>query len=452
MAAIALAGILWLGSGVAQGGTVNAAPDAIAAPQQTPQRTEQRRLPDSVRNAVRRDLARQLRISSGRLRVTKEEFTNWPNSCLGLPSQEELCAQVMVPGWRVEVSNGRQTWIYRTDEQGKLLRLETPLERTQIPPSAVVTAVQQEAARRLNVPVSRLTIVEAQPQTWTDGCLGLPQPNERCMQALVPGWEVMLAARGQRLVYRTTDSGTQVRLNEAASTIPAAELPRSVKQAVTQLAARETGIERSDLRIVKHREIEVNGCLNLPKPAEVCLEIAESGWQVTVAAGKDQRVYHSNGTGSEVRFNRAASQIANDAPVQPTAVLPENTVPLPQGAVFRALTTGGIAGRTFQVTLFSDGRLVQESLTRADGKGAPPAQTRQISPRQIEQFQQLLEKERFAQFDRLDYGGLIGSADVLVITLFSAGGRVRYADSMQSRLPAELQRVIQGWQRVTNGR
>ncbi|MEY2984983.1 MAG: hypothetical protein RLZZ568_1600, partial [Cyanobacteriota bacterium] len=49
----------------------------------------------------------------------------WTDSCLGLAKAGELCAQVITPGWRVEVSDGQTRWIYRTDQRGKIIRLET---------------------------------------------------------------------------------------------------------------------------------------------------------------------------------------------------------------------------------------------------------------------------------------------------------------------------------------
>lgn len=85
-------------------------------------------LPDSIVDAVRLDLSRQTGIAAGRLRVTESSRQSWPNSCLGLPKTNELCAQMIVEGWRVVVSDGRQIWVYRTDARGKVLRLEQKIK------------------------------------------------------------------------------------------------------------------------------------------------------------------------------------------------------------------------------------------------------------------------------------------------------------------------------------
>jgi hypothetical protein len=32
---------------------------------------------------------------------------------------------MITPGWRVEVNDGKKVWIYRTDQRGKNIRLES---------------------------------------------------------------------------------------------------------------------------------------------------------------------------------------------------------------------------------------------------------------------------------------------------------------------------------------
>lgn len=81
-------------------------------------------LPASIVEAVRLDLSRQTGIAAGQLRVTESSRQSWPNTCLGLAKADELCAQMIVEGWRVVVSDGGKIWVYRTDARGKILRLE----------------------------------------------------------------------------------------------------------------------------------------------------------------------------------------------------------------------------------------------------------------------------------------------------------------------------------------
>ncbi|MGB3510183.1 MAG: hypothetical protein WBA93_13285 [Microcoleaceae cyanobacterium] len=81
-------------------------------------------LPNDIADAVRQNLAAQIGISPDKIEVSKASQETWPNTCLGLPKSDELCGQMLVEGWRIVLSNGSDTWIYRTDSKGQLLRIE----------------------------------------------------------------------------------------------------------------------------------------------------------------------------------------------------------------------------------------------------------------------------------------------------------------------------------------
>jgi hypothetical protein len=83
-----------------------------------------RQLPEAVAAAVRQDLSRQTGIAVSKLKVTQSSPQSWPNTCLGLAKADEICGQAIVEGWRVVVSDGRQSWVYRTNFRGNVLRLE----------------------------------------------------------------------------------------------------------------------------------------------------------------------------------------------------------------------------------------------------------------------------------------------------------------------------------------
>nr|WP_322719607.1 hypothetical protein [Nostoc sp. ChiQUE02]MDZ8232645.1 hypothetical protein [Nostoc sp. ChiQUE02] len=194
------------------------------------------RLPRPVANAVLRNLARRQGIFTSQLQIINYNQQTWRNGCLELPQPDEICTQALVSGWRIVVSNGKENWIYHTNNNGRTLRLasaNTPSEN--LPgklPTSVKNAVLQAASRRLQQPISQLTIIEAQQQTWSNGCLNLPGPDENCTEAIGSGWRVVVDAVDQTLVYHTNQTGSAVRLNEKASNstlapvqIPVSELP-----------------------------------------------------------------------------------------------------------------------------------------------------------------------------------------------------------------------------------
>jgi hypothetical protein len=102
-----------------------------------------------------------------------------------------------------------------------------PSDRTaQSLPKIVARRVKQEISRSFNVPVGKLRVTAAQARTW-NGCLGLPDPLALCTTIAIPGWQVIVTAGQRSWVYHTTQNGSQVRLNEAASLTQGSEITPS---------------------------------------------------------------------------------------------------------------------------------------------------------------------------------------------------------------------------------
>lgn len=94
-------------------------------------------------------------------------------------------------------------------------------ESTEIPAAAVLAA-QQWLATQLNVAAEQVQIIEAEQAEWTDSCLGLGGPDESCLQAITPGWRVVLEVSGQRYEVRTDRSGSTIRI--ASPEVPGLEI------------------------------------------------------------------------------------------------------------------------------------------------------------------------------------------------------------------------------------
>ena len=74
---------------------------------------------------VRQMLIQQLQASYDAVEITGVEPQDWPNGCLGLPAADEMCTESLVPGYRVTLAANGQTYIYRTDAEANMIRLET---------------------------------------------------------------------------------------------------------------------------------------------------------------------------------------------------------------------------------------------------------------------------------------------------------------------------------------
>jgi hypothetical protein len=168
-------------------------------------------LPKFIADQVRRDLSRRVRVPLGKLRIRTAQKRTWSDSCLELSRPDEMCAQSLVEGWRVVVTGNRQTWVYHTDREGRILRLVGINEKTL--PASVENAVFADIVARSQVFRSSLKITQAEQRTWSDGCLGLAERGVFCTQVLIPGWRVTVEATGKRWIYRTNLSGTLVKLD-----------------------------------------------------------------------------------------------------------------------------------------------------------------------------------------------------------------------------------------------
>ena len=86
--------------------------------------SQSNQLSPQLANAVLQDLSHKVNIPVVKLKITSYTPKIWSDGCLGLPQPDEFCTQALVHGWHITLSDGRQTWVYRTDQVGRALRLE----------------------------------------------------------------------------------------------------------------------------------------------------------------------------------------------------------------------------------------------------------------------------------------------------------------------------------------
>lgn len=74
---------------------------------------------DNLRSIV----AAQLRVPSEAVAVVAVEAVEWPDACLGAAGPDEMCAQVVTPGYRITLAVAGQEYIYHTDQSAHWSRL-----------------------------------------------------------------------------------------------------------------------------------------------------------------------------------------------------------------------------------------------------------------------------------------------------------------------------------------
>jgi hypothetical protein len=407
-------------------------------------------LPTLVAKTVLQAASERTGLRTSELRIRKSEKI-MTDGCLGLPRPDEACLEFAQQAWEVTVEGGKQTLVYRADRNASQVRLkegETDIGKTNLPQS-IADAVLKVASDQLNVPNSQLKITKVEKQTWTDSCLGLPSPVERCMARLTPGWRVVVEGRRQSQVYRTNSFGSQVRAEDVAVEPPRnGKLPDSVAKAVLRDAESRTDLSLSQLRVTQAEQREwPDGCLGLPELGRFCTQVVTPGWQVMVKGGQESFSYRTNSSGSLVKLEGGATPGNSGAVPIPKSELPS---PLRENAIFRVISSGGFTGQTYETTLLNNGRIIRTVVT-PNGKGSTPDITF-ISPEQLRQFKQTLARQSLTQFNGLSYPASRGAADYITVTLSSQDGTTRYADINQNRLPKPLQEVIQAWNQIARSR
>lgn len=83
-------------------------------------------IPPQVLDQAQQALVNQLGVSVDNVQVLSSEQVDWPDACLGVPSDGEACAQVVTPGFRIDVQVNGQQYEVRTDETGNTVKIVTP--------------------------------------------------------------------------------------------------------------------------------------------------------------------------------------------------------------------------------------------------------------------------------------------------------------------------------------
>lgn len=84
----------------------------------------------SCKDTVFKDVSQKTGIESSKLRIVKVEKETWSDGCLGLGDSNSMCTQSMVPGWRVIVASGSQSWVYRTNLAGTVAKWDEVATQT----------------------------------------------------------------------------------------------------------------------------------------------------------------------------------------------------------------------------------------------------------------------------------------------------------------------------------
>jgi hypothetical protein len=171
-------------------------------------------LPVPVTQAVKQDVSQNFGVPVSQLKVTGSTQQMWPDGCLGLVPKGVFCIQKIVPGWRVTVTDGIQTWNYRTDATGAVVKLEAA-DQARLP-VAVAQKLVQRVAKENRVSVASLKVTEVRERIF-DGCLGIYRPNQLCTKIGIKGWQAIVRSPQRTWVYHLNSDASRIERNFTAS-------------------------------------------------------------------------------------------------------------------------------------------------------------------------------------------------------------------------------------------
>ncbi|AFY92099.1 hypothetical protein [Chamaesiphon minutus] len=320
-----------------------------------------------------------------------------------------------------------------------LLPVTSPaIAQANVLPAAVEKSIKRDIVRQFQVPSASLKVQSFSQQAWPDGCLGLAKTDEICTQATVNGWRVEATDGSQSYIYRTDNTGKNLR----TETLPQAVLPLPVARKLRQFANRELGIANAKLRVTAIAPRTFDGCLGIVTPNRACTKIAIPGWQTVLADERRSWVYHLDRNASRIVQNTAASNA-----VAPVAISFVSTdAALDPNILFTSSTSGDITGRTTVATLATDGKVTR--LITAPNIRSRPILLRTLTPTQLDRFKTLLVRRGFANLNGLSYLTSASVADVPTVTLQGIGSSTSYTSIEKQRVPKSLQSIATAWAEI----
>jgi hypothetical protein len=226
---------------------------------------------------------------------------------------------------------------------------------------------------------------------------------------------------------------------------------KKVIKSVRKELARFLGISQKKIKVISYtQQTWPDGCLGIAKPGEFCTQVITEGWKVVVNDGVKNWVYRTNNNGKVLRLETNQHhdhQGGNSTQIRITKISSDQLPPpVDRDVIFRAIYSGGFAGRTYEINLRNDGVFTKTMLI-GNGNSSRP-ETWQISRTELRQFMMLLQQSRIEQYNRLSYTPKSSAADYITVTLTSQQTNIRYVDFIASELPSSLKQVITYWNRI----
>lgn len=205
-----------------------------------------------------------------------------------------------------------------------------------IVPAATMQAAIANLAKGLGIAEQQISFVSVMPVTWPNGCMGIQRPGVMCTINPVPGFRILLSAKGTTYEVHTNQDGSVVAPEEPV------QAPDAARHAAIHQLAKNLGISDGDVKVVSSAIVEwPDSCLGVAQQGVMCSQIVTPGYLFTLEAGGRQYEYHTN----------------QDA-----------SMTMPGTLALDWKQQGGIAGLCEQLTVYLSGEIYAQDCKSGDGR------------------------------------------------------------------------------------
>ena len=155
---------------------------------------------------IKKYLYEQYSILPGDVRLVEQQEREWSDSCLGLGRPDEICMQVITPGFIVTVETPRGTVVFHTASSLSAFRMESSLGSPQSGRFDAMARFRWLVAGRLNIPFDQVQIASSEAVEWPSACLGVEEPGIMCASVITPGYRITLSTpQGDVVIHANQD-------------------------------------------------------------------------------------------------------------------------------------------------------------------------------------------------------------------------------------------------------
>lgn len=155
--------------------------------------------PPAAAIQARVQLANRLGILADQITISKIESAVWSDACLDAGEVEEICAQISVDGYLIEMTYANEVYEFHTDLPGNQIR-EVLAE-----PEYSLAALQsrQLLAAMLGLNPESIQITGDEVARFADSCLEISIPETVCSQVKIQGHRITLLAENNTFEFRS---------------------------------------------------------------------------------------------------------------------------------------------------------------------------------------------------------------------------------------------------------